>query len=43
MAITCTDKEKLSISAFIHQRDVIYRMIDLINDLEARIEILENE
>jgi hypothetical protein len=41
MEITCTNEEKLAISAVLYQRDVINRMITLINELEARIIQLE--
>jgi hypothetical protein len=43
MPIICTDEEKLAVSAVVHQRDLIYRMIETINELEARIIVLENE
>jgi hypothetical protein len=43
MAIICTDEEKMAVSAVVHQRDLIYRMVEVINELEARIEALENE
>ena len=43
MAIICTDEEKLAVSAVVYQRDLIYRMVEVINELEARIEALENE
>jgi|TARA_R110002050_G_scaffold57522_4_gene129711 hypothetical protein len=43
MAIICTDEEKMAVSSVVHQRDLIYRMVEVINELEARIEALENE
>ena len=43
MAIICTDEEKMAVSSVVHQRDMIYRMVEVINELEARIEALENE
>lgn len=42
MAITTTKDEDLAISNHIYQRDVITRLIALVNDLESRIETLEN-
>lgn len=43
MAIICTEDEKMAVSSVLHQRDLIYRMIETINELEARIIVLENE
>ena len=43
MAIICTDEEKMAVSSVVYQRDLIYRMIETINELEARIIVLENE
>ena len=43
MPIELSENEKNSISSTMYQDDVINRMIILINDLEARIIVLENE
>ena len=42
MAIICTEDEKMAVSTVVHQRDLIYRMVEAINELEARIEALES-
>jgi predicted enzyme involved in methoxymalonyl-ACP biosynthesis len=41
MPITTNEEEDLAISCRVFQRDVINRMITLINELEQRIEALE--
>lgn len=41
MPITTTEQEEIAISCTMFQRDVINRMITLINELETRIEALE--
>ncbi len=42
MAVTITDKERDGIPNHEHLLDVLDRMVTLINDLEQRIEALEN-
>lgn len=42
MAITTTKQEDSAISNTLYQRDVITRLITLVNDLESRIETLES-
>jgi len=40
--ITTDERETIAISSHLYQSDVINRMIALINELETRIEALEN-
>lgn len=42
MAITITDKEREQIPNHEHLMAVIDRMVTLVNDLESRIQTLEN-
>lgn len=42
MAVTITDKEREGIPNHEHLLDVLDRMVTLVNDLESRIQTLEN-